>query len=399
MQPANRGNLYELRKHHKCVKCMEPGHTQQYCPKAICEFCGETGHTIQKCLQRNEFHEFILALPHGVRAQMFISETCRRNDPDVLANMPDMENVRPRTIRGNDIQTCGAKLRIQYGRQSTIVIALRSSDDAELSETLIVVRPHSVRIGMKYSIVGPELREATNKSSTGSKVQASPGADIHILLQADGMFGQTLLLTLDDERYFIEFDDFRENGMVRQGVSVTSYYQYMFRAWNGHRAMICDVPGHFDGRRLAPVLPVPATQIAQPKIEPIVISDDEDSNAGAYAIKEEKQPIKGEATLAVPQQLAPVACAEQQECGSDIDELAKNRAKQPTFRPYEPIVRNFAGRGRVKHENYPLPSSDESDSDENRLQIDEGDAESLFETAKGTDGESEPATDRKFKWW
>lgn len=383
MQPANQGNIGAMRKHHKCVKCMETGHTQLYCPKAICEFCGESGHTTQKCLQRTEFHEFILALPYGVRAQMFVSETCRRNDPDVLANMPDMEGVRPRTIQGNAIETRGAKLRIQYGRQSTIAIALRSTDDAELSETLIVIRPNAVRIGMKYSIVGLELREATNKSSTGSKVQASPGANIHILLQADDMFGHTLLLTLGDEKYFIEFDDFRENGMVRQGVSVTSYYQYMFRAWNGDRAMICDVPGHFDGRRLAPVLPVPATQLIQPKAEPIVISDDEDSKAGACSIKEE-------ATLATPRLSPPVSPAKRHEFSEKDDDTADNQHQKPVFRPYEPIVRNFTGRGRVKYANFPLPSSGDSDSDEGQLRIDEVAAESASDSNYSVHGATQP---------
>lgn len=245
MNPADKTQLEEMRGHHRCVKCNKTGHISRNCRENKCEQCGEGGHPTSECPQQHKIKRIMIALPDLAVGRITAGDTCRRNEFELLSSLAPMENMDPLAVRGNRLWTTGRQLHMNYNGIATVAIAVRSTNPAERSELMIVVKPSQVKIASKYRIVGKELIENATKSATGSKTQASPAADVHVLIMADDLFAQTLALKVNDERFFIEFGDFTESGMLRKAVVVTTYYQYMYRVHGAGRELIADLRKHF----------------------------------------------------------------------------------------------------------------------------------------------------------
>lgn len=187
----------------------------------------------------------MVALPNRANGRITAGEKCRRDDPTLLSSIAPIEEMEPIAIGGNDLWTANRQFHLQYDGISTVAIAVRSIQSTERSELMIVVKPYQVKVAGKYRIIGRELMEHSTKSATGSKAQASPAADVHVLIAADDLFAQMLLLKVNEDRYFIEFGEFTESGQSRKAAVVSTFFQYMYRVRNAGRELIHDPRKHF----------------------------------------------------------------------------------------------------------------------------------------------------------
>lgn len=252
-ESANRreGNMNP--QNRNCNGCQQNGHILRFCPEHRCTQCKVLGHAERDCPLQFQLREFCLWLPYDMGARIGISRSPLREVPGVGRNLQLIRSAGTTNMNGSSFEAYYNSLRIDYGGEGSIVIAMQ--DAPSDAETLVQIRnvrqegvlQTCVRIGAKYTIMGGRLVEDINRLATGSRRQQSPQGDTHVLIYLRNMLAMTAVLEVNGVKYYMEWERRRVNQNVSVEVYVFTERTYRFRINNRERELIDNARVYFRG--------------------------------------------------------------------------------------------------------------------------------------------------------
>lgn len=255
-----------------CNGCQQNGHILRFCPEHRCTQCQVLGHAERDCPLQFQLREFCLCLPYDMGARIGISRSPLREVPGVGRNLQLIRSAGTTNMNGSSFEAYYNSLRIDYGGEGSIVIAMQ--DAPSDAETLVQIRnvrqegvlQTCVRIGAKYTIMGGRLVEDINRLATGSRRQQSPQGDTHVLIYLRNMLAMTAMLEINGVKYYMEW----ERRRVHQNVSVEVYVfterTYRFRINNRGRELIDNARVYFRGEEAVYEDNIAVREINQPAV-------------------------------------------------------------------------------------------------------------------------------------
>lgn len=230
---------------NQCNSCQRANHIARFCPEQTCETCGIRGHHARDCPLHHELRQFSLWFPINANVRMGINRLRMRELPGIGQNLQRMQGVEATTMNGSRFFVEFNALRINYGGQGSIVIAMQ--DEETDAETLIVIRcvrqenaqVAKIKIAAKYTIMSGQLIEDTDRLASGLRQQQSPSGDVHVLLYIRQMLAMTPVLEINGAKYYIEWNVRRVNERhLRAEGCVSTSHAYSIRLANRDREMI-----------------------------------------------------------------------------------------------------------------------------------------------------------------
>lgn len=248
-----------------CNYCQRNGHIARFCSEQMCTNCGRKGHHDRDCQIHGEVKVLRIWMPFNREVRMAVSKSPTREYPEIGPNLQLMTGAPDVSLNGSTFSTKKNALKIEYGGEESIVIALQ--DAKTEAETLVQLRPNYVqgfnmpivRIGAKFFIENRVLHEKIDRLAKGTKDQSSPQGDTYVLLFIDDMLQSTIVADINGEKYYLEWTQQVQNRQFRADVSVFSRHTYQHRLANETRDLIRDGKYYFHGNTRAAQI-----QIAQP---------------------------------------------------------------------------------------------------------------------------------------
>lgn len=120
-----------------CNGCQQPGHILRFCREHRCTGCEELGHAVH-CPRQFQLRKLCLWLPYTMGARIGISQSPLREVPGVGRNLQLIRSAGTTTMIGSTFEAYFNSLRINYGGEGSIVIALQ--DAPTEAETLVQIR-------------------------------------------------------------------------------------------------------------------------------------------------------------------------------------------------------------------------------------------------------------------
>lgn len=289
----------------QCNSCQRANHISRFCPDQTCGTCNLRGHNARDCPLQHELRQFTLWFPVNADVRMGVNRLPMREFPGIGQNLQRMQNADAVTMNGSRFFVEFNSLRIKYGGQGSIVIAMQ--DDETDAETLITIRYvrqanvqlARVKIAAKYTVMSGQLIEDVDRLASGSQQQQSPSGDVHVLLYVRDMLAMTPVLEINDAKFYLEWNVRQVNGRyLRAEVCVSTAHAYANRLVNRDREMVENGWAYFRGvqapdRRaaageIAEEIIIPNEAAGKENVSPAIVEQNaiEEENAGAAAITE-----------------------------------------------------------------------------------------------------------------